>query len=84
MPLSFSWTLDVGQVMNIVAIVAGVIWAIATVRTQLSDAQERIGGVELELKKLSEVVISNARLEERLTAALLRITALETRGRQGG
>lgn len=40
---------------------------------------ERIGGVETEIKKLGEVVVSNARLDERLTAALLRITALEAR-----
>lgn len=40
---------------------------------------ERITGVELELRELSKVVVSNARLDERLTAALLRITSLEAR-----
>lgn len=92
-PLSFNWSLDIGQVMNIVAIIGGGVWALAVARGQLDsmrgslvDAKGRIGGVEAELKKLSEVIVSNARLEERLTAALLRITALEITARksQGG
>src|ERR1700733_15327778 len=40
---------------------------------------DRIAGVETEIRELSKVVVSNARLDERLTAALLRITALEAR-----
>jgi hypothetical protein len=74
------------QIMQIAAIVGSVIFVLSrTIEANKTNAKtneaivERIGGVENEIKELSKVVVSNARLDERLTAALLRITALEAR-----
>jgi hypothetical protein len=74
------------QIMQILAIIGSVIFVLSrTIESNKTNTKTneaivaRIGGVENEIKKLGEVVVSNARLDERLTAALLRITALEAR-----
>ena len=78
MPISFSWALDAGQVLNIISILAGGMWFLAVFKAQLNTLHDRVGSVELEIKKMSEVIVSNARLDERVTALSLRVTAVET------
>ena len=83
LPFSFNWSLDAGQILNIVTIIAGAIYFVGTLRAQFVAASNRLESVELEVKKLSEVVISNARLDERVSALSLRTTALEARSALG-
>ena len=52
---------------------------LAGMSDRVGSIDERVGGVEAELKKVSDILVSNARIEEKVTAANLRITALEAR-----
>ena len=79
MPIAFSWDLNIGQVLNIVSFLTAGIWAFSSFKAELSSASRRLESVETEVKKLSEVVVSNARLDERVTALGLRITAVEVK-----
>lgn len=86
MPLAFNWNLDLGQIMNALAVIGGGIMALSAIRSDVrslregqNDQKERLQGVEAEVKKLGEVVTSNARIEERVAALGLRVTAIEAK-----
>jgi len=85
MPVTFDWTVNIGQIFTALGVLIGGVYAISNVRWGQEEQGRRLAGVEDELKKLSELIVANARLDERvnnlrseLTAAMLRMTALET------
>ena len=83
MPISFSWSLDAGQVLTAVSVVLGGLYAVWGMQAEVKNVGQRMAKVENEITKLSEVILSNARLEERYTALALRTTALEASGTRG-
>lgn len=77
-------TIRFGDLIVIVGMAVGMISAFYAVRGNLLVIGQRVtgidnsmAGVQREISELSKIVVSNARLEEQLKAALLRITALE-------
>ena len=85
MPVTFDWTVNIGQIFTALGVLIGGVYAISNVRWGQEEQGRRLAAVEDELKKLSELIVANARLDERvnnlraeLTAAVLRMTALET------
>lgn len=85
MPLTFDWTVNIGQIFTALGVLIGGVYAISNVRWGQEEQGRRLAGVEDELKKLSELIVANARLDERvnnlraeLTTAVLRLAALET------
>ena len=82
----FDSTINAGQIGELAAIAVGAILFFAQMRSSQSATEKsqevlvtRLGSLELEVKNLSRLLESNARLEERLVAQALRITALEVR-----
>jgi len=82
----FDLTINLGSILQIVAMVGGGIWFLFSIKTELiklSVVQEtfasKIVEIEVELKKLSEVTIDMARQAERMTAQDNRLNILAAR-----
>jgi hypothetical protein len=76
---TFNWTIDAGQVINAVGILVGGVWIAATINNDLKAIKERVKATEDEVRRPSEVVISNARLDVRVISLSERLANMEKR-----
>lgn len=81
------YTINIGQISEILSILFGGLIALARLSTELVRFGDRMQAAERELTKLSDVVTILARQDERLVALRaevaaigLRLTAVETSG----
>lgn len=69
------WQFNFGNLLTILSFLGGGILFIASTRQQLASLSERSTAMEIELGKLVEVLISQGRQEERMTAMDQRMLA---------
>ena len=79
--------IDVGNILTIVSfLVGGVTFAytirndVSVINSKISYTTDRLETVELEIKKISEILVSMARQDERLNAMEKRISELRVGG----
>lgn len=75
--MNFDPTIHYGDMIVALTVAVGGVGVLYQIRNGLIDLGRRLGSVEAQLAKLEDVLISNARLDERLVAQNQRITALE-------
>ena len=75
----FDATVHAGDLLTVCTVAVGGLSVFFSMRSTLQKHTDELNGIQQELKKLAEVLIANARTDERVTAAILRITALEAR-----
>lgn len=75
----FDATVHAGDLLTVGTVALGGLSVFFSMRATLQKHTDELSGIQQELKKLAEVLIANARTDERVTAAVLRITALEAR-----
>lgn len=91
MPVSFSWNIDLGQMIILVGSVSSVLAGFFALKTKVdvvdgkfTTFQQIIMDLKQEISQIREVIVSNARLDERVTALSARMTSIEVRVRDGG
>lgn len=62
------WQFNIGNLLTILSFLGGGMLFIASTRQQLFSLSERSAAMEIELKKLVEVLINQGRQDERMTA----------------
>ena len=91
MPVTFSWGVDFGQVIILFGSIASVVGGFYAIKSKVDIVdgkftafQEVIMDLKREISQIREVIISNARLDERVSALSARMTSMEGRERGGG
>lgn len=69
----------IGPLITVIGFVWGAFWVVQKLRVDVQELSKRIGGMELDMKEIAKVLISQAAQDERLNAFEKRITRLETR-----
>ena len=69
-------TISVGNLLTILAFLVGGIGFVYTIRSDVGAQGRRLGAVESELRKLSEILVALGRQDERLNAIDRRIDDL--------
>ena len=77
--MTFDPTVHFGDVMIAATVLFGGVGVFYQLREALTAQDKRLMGVESELKRLADVTVQNARVEERVAALALRMSAVETR-----
>lgn len=62
------WTLKFGDIITVVVFAISAVGGIAVVRQQVGELTKRMTSVETEMKKMVEVLVGQARQEERMNA----------------
>jgi hypothetical protein len=88
-------SITVGNIIEIAVIAAGGISVFATMRTTVRNISTKVDGMQDEIKKLGDILIGQARFDEKLTSLERRVTVHDrlldelrhgdgfVRGRQG-
>lgn len=69
------WQFNFGNLLTILSFLGGGLLFIASTRQQLSSLSERAQAMEVELGKLVDILVSQGRQEERMTAMDQRMLA---------
>ena len=72
-----TYSVTIGEVMQVVVFVAGGVVVFVKMQSSLSSHSARLGAVETELRKQTEILVSLARQDEILKALERRLEALE-------
>ena len=75
--MMFDPTVHFGDIMIALTVLFGGVSVFYQLREALKAQDDRLKGVEVELKRLADVTILNARVEERVNALSLRVNLLE-------
>ncbi len=93
--LMIDQTITIGNIIEIMVIAAGGISVFATMRTTVRNISNKVDGMQDEIKKLGDILIGQARFDEKLTNLERRVTVHDklldelrhgegfVRGRQG-
>jgi len=73
--LMIEQTITIGNIIEIFVIGAGGIGVFFTMKTTVSNIKSEVAGMQVEIKKLSEILIGMARFDEKLTNLDRRVTA---------
>jgi hypothetical protein len=88
-------TITIGNIIEILVIAAGGISVFATMRTTVKNINDKVDGMQDEIKKLGDILIGQARFDEKLISLEHRVTVHDklldelrhgegfVRGRQG-
>lgn len=68
-------TVNLGHIITILTVLGGIWTAFVTMKASVRGLSERMGGAEAELKKMSDVLITVARQDERMVAMDQRMLA---------
>lgn len=73
------WSISVGNIAEIVSIVAGGMFFVATNRTRLNGLSLELGSIQHEIVELRKVVINQAVQAEQIKSLLARVDLLDRR-----
>lgn len=72
-------SITVGNIIEIMVIAAGGLTVFTTMRNTVKNINEKVDDIQIEIKKLADVLIAQARFDEKLTSIEKRITAHDKR-----
>jgi hypothetical protein len=78
--IAFDPTVNLGTVLSFFGFVIGGLGVVFTLRTQVTALADRMGSVEAELKKMSDVLVELGRQDERMSSMDRRLSNIETSG----
>lgn len=71
----FDWQINLGNVLTIISFIIGGLGFVWTMKSQIDSLGSRTMAMEVELKKLVDVLINQGRQDERLNAMDFRLAA---------
>ncbi len=77
MSLAFDWSVKLGDVLTIIAIIAAALGFLYTLRGKVDALDDRVKHIEADLGKFVEVLVTMGKQDERLNSHALRIAELE-------
>lgn len=69
----FDWTISIGSLLSAGSVAVGAIVVVVLLREQVSTIGERLGQLEHQLSRLTDILIQQGRQDERMTAMDARI-----------
>lgn len=77
--LMLEQSITVGNIIEIAVIAAGGLTVFTTMRNTVKNLNEKVDGIQLEIKKLSDILITQARFDVRLGGMEQRVSAHDRR-----
>jgi hypothetical protein len=72
-------TITVGNIIEILVIAGGGISVFATMRTTVKNINTKVDGMQIEIKKLGDILIGQARFDEKLSNLEHRVSTHDRR-----
>jgi hypothetical protein len=79
LPLMFDWSINIGHLITILVLGAGGVGFVYVLRGRVDHLSSRMLALEIETKKLIDVLIAQGRHDERLTAMDARMASQDRR-----
>jgi len=73
-PLMVEQSITWGNIIEVLVISGGGISVFSALRSTVKNINTKVDGIQTEIKKLSEILIAQARFDERLTSIEQRVT----------
>ena len=77
--LGVDWEVHIGDLVMAGAFLISALGVFFSLRFAVADQGRRLTGVEVELKRLTDVLVANARLDAQVVAISARVLLLEQR-----
>lgn len=75
--LMIEQTITVGNIIEIVSIIVGGITVFVTLRNTVANIKTQVDGMQIEIRKLGEILIAQADIRAELRAVDKRVSAIE-------
>lgn len=72
-------SITIGNIIEVLVIAGGGISVFSALRNTVKNINTKVDGIQTEIKKLSDILIAQARFDEKLTSIEKRVTAHDTR-----
>lgn len=72
-------SITLGNIIEILVIAGGGLTVFTTMKNTVKNINEKVDGIQVEIKKLADVLIEQARFSERLTSLDKRVTTHDRR-----